>query len=190
MGLLDNFKKNNQNESGKQGKSEQTASFNIEVGDAEMCKIDYSKTVQELVAFYNETAKRISEGDKEYLNGEFMMLGYAIDFLEFAQQVVHISLDFEEGVVPAFDSILDALSKSFQKQPVADEIFNDIVKKATGFMCVVIWKNIGGGFINSNLGYGVQIKDTNAFIYNRIGRRLQGAENSDMVSLYATLKNL
>ena len=164
--------------------------FEIKVSDVEECKIDYSKTVEDLVAFYDEQAQKISEGDKSFLNGEFMMLGYAIDFIGLIQQIAHVTLGFDEGVIPTLDNLLISLEKHFQQQPVSEDFFNDIVKKATGFLSVVIWKNIGGGFISSNLGYGVNVKGTNAFLYNRVGRRLQGAADSDLISIYEMLKNL
>ena len=48
----------------------------------------------------------------------------------------------------------------------------------------------GGGFIGSNIGYGVNINGTNAFVYNRIGRRLQGDASCDVTSFYEELKKL
>lgn len=188
MGLFDKFqKKDGQKDNGSPADS---MKLELKISDVEACKIDYARSVEELIAFYDEQEKKIAQGDKEYLNGEFMQLGYAIDFIGFVQHAFRVTLDFEEGVVPAFESVLDALSKGFQEKKLGAEMFNDVLKKATGFFSVVIWKNIGGGFISSNLGYGVNIKGTNAFIYNRIGRRLQGDTASDMVSLYETLKKL
>lgn len=188
MGLFDKFSK-------KKGKKDDSSSagspgLDLKVSRVETCKIDYAKSVEELTAFYDEQKKKIEQGDKEYLNGEFMQLGYAIDFIDFVKQVFNLTLDFEEGTVPEFDNFLSGLSKAVRARQYNEEIVNDILKKATGFFSVVIWKNIGGGFISSNIGYGVNVKGTNAFLYNRIGRRLQGDDACDMVSLYEMLKNL
>ncbi len=188
MGLFDKFQKKKTQENN--GSSAEPTTFDLKVSNVEACKIDYTKSVKELTAFYDEQSKKIEQGDREYLNGEFMQLGYALDFIGFVQQVFRVTLDFEEGVVPAFESVLDAVSQGYQQKKISQEILNDVAKKATGFFSVVIWKNIGGGFISSNIGNGVNIKGTNAFLYNRIGRRLQGDTASDMVSLYETLKNL
>lgn len=188
MGLFDKFRK--KEEKKDNSTSADPASFDLKISEVAACKIDYAKSVEELTAFYDEQEKKIAQGDQEYLTGEFMQLGYAIDFIGFVQHVFQVTLDFEEGVVPAFESVLDALSQGFQGKKIKEEIFGDILKKATGFFSVVIWKNLGGGFISSNLGYGVNVKGTNAFVYNRIARRLQGDASSDMVSLYETLKNL
>lgn len=188
MGLFDKFKKKEGQKDN--GSPAEPTRLDLKISEVEACKIDYAKSVEELIAFYDEQQKKIAQGDKEYLNGEFMQLGYGIDFIGFVQHVFNVTLDFEEGVVQAFESVLDALSQAFQQKKLNEEMFNDVLKKATGFFSVVVWKNIGGGFISSNLGYGVNVKGTNAFVYNRIGRRLQGDTASDMVSLYETLKKL
>lgn len=188
MGLFDKFQK--KEEQKDNGSPADSTKLDLKISDVEACKIDYAKSVEELIAFYDEQKIKIAQGDKEYLNGEFMQLGFALDFIDFVQHVFNVTLDFEEGVVPAFESVLDALSQAFQQEKLNKEMFNDVLKKATGFFSVVIWKNIGGGFISSNLGYGVNIKGTNVFVYNRIGRRLQGDTASDMVSLYETLRKL
>ena len=55
---------------------------------------------------FTMSKRKSCPGDKEYLNGELMQLGYAIDFIGFVQRIFHVTLDFEEGVVPAFESVL------------------------------------------------------------------------------------
>ena len=58
------------------------ADFEVKVGPVEACKIDYSKSVEELTAYYDDLAKKIAGGQPELANGEFMQLGYALDFLK------------------------------------------------------------------------------------------------------------
>jgi len=166
------------------------ADFEVKVSPAEPCKIDYSKSIDELTQYYDDLAKKISGGQPELASGEFMQLGYALDFLGMVKQIFNIDLNFEESSIPTLDQIIAALSQAILTKKIPPEAGSDIMKKATGYLSVVIWKNIGGGFISSNIGYGVNIKGTNAFVYNRIGRRLQGDASCDVTSFYAELKKL
>ena len=166
------------------------ADFELKVGPVEACKIDYSKSIEELTAYYDDLAKKISGGQPELANGEFMQLGYALDFLDLVKRVFNMDLSFEETEIPKLDQIIAALSQAILTKKIPPEAGSDIMKKASGFLSVVIWKNIGGGFISSNIGYGVNINGTNAFVYNRIGRRLQGDTSCDVTSFYEELKKM
>lgn len=102
--MLDKFQKKEGQKNN--GSPVEPTSLNLKIREVEGCKIDYAKSVEELIAFYDEQEKKIAQGDKEYLTGELKQLGYAIDFIGFVQRVFHVTLDFEEGVVPAFESVL------------------------------------------------------------------------------------
>ena len=166
------------------------ADFELKVGPVEPCKIDYNKSIEELSAYYDELAKKISGGQPELASSEFMQLGYALDFLDLVKRIFNINLDFEETAIPTLDQIIAALSQAILTKKIPPEAGSDIMKKATGYLSIVIWKNIGGGFISSNIGYGVNINGTNVFVYNRIGRRLQGDTSCDVISFYEELKKL
>ena len=166
------------------------ADFEVKVSPAEPCKIDYSKSIDELTAYYDDLAQKIAGGQPELASGEFMQLGYALDFLAMVKKIFNIDLSFDESQIPTLDQIIAALSQAILTKKIPPEAGSDIMKKATGFLSVVIWKNIGGSFISSNIGYGVNINGTNAFVYNRIGRRLQGDQSCDVTSFYNELKKL
>ncbi len=163
--------------------------FNIEVGAAEEVLIDYSKSVDELIQFFDEKSEKINSG-LETANIEFMMLGYAIDFIMWTKAATGIVLDFEEAVIPAFESILAAIHKRFSEQQPTREEFDSMMKKAAGFLCIVIAKNIPCSFISSNLGVGVKINGNHVFVMNRIGRRLQNGAEDEVVSFYEQLKHI
>lgn len=163
--------------------------FEIEVGEVQQIEIDYSKTPDELIAYFDGEMEKIQKGEKQG-NIELVMLGYAIDFLFFVKDATDIVLDFEEAVIPTFDAVLDAVHRNYCQQAPTEEEFSDMVKKATGFLCVVIWKNLGCGYVGSNLGIGVHINGTNAFVMNRVGRRLQNGSEDDIMSFYNYLKTL
>ena len=134
------------------------ADFEVKVGPVEACKIDYSKSIEELTAYYDDLAKKIAGGQPELANGEFMQLGYALDFLDLVKRVFNMDLDFEETSIPKLDQIIAALSQAILTKKIPPE---------------------AGG-----------VNGTNAFVYNRIGRRLQGDASCDVTSFYEELKKL
>lgn len=164
-------------------------SINIEIGTIEKTKIDYNVSVQDLINFFDEEKKIILKGEK-IATLEFMMLGYAIDFLFWTKNATGIVLDFEEEVIPTFDAILEAIHKKFLEKAPTQEEFQDLLKKATGFLCVVICKHSNCGYFNSNLGIGINKNENNVFVMNRVGRRLQGQEDSEIISFYEQMKRL
>ena len=76
------------------------ADFEVKVGPVEACKIDYSKSVEELTAYYDDLAKKIAGGQPELANGEFMQLGYALDFLDLVKRVFNMKFDVIIGNPP------------------------------------------------------------------------------------------
>ncbi|MBR5975815.1 MAG: hypothetical protein IK020_11610 [Clostridiales bacterium] len=163
--------------------------FELKVSPVEMCRIDYNRSMEELFSFYDEQNKKIKEGAKEYLTGEFMQLGYALDFIDFVKRIFNVTFDFDEAVIPYLDKVLGTLRGAIVEKKINREAAQDIAKKATGFFSVVVWKNLGGGFISSNIGYGVNVKGINAFVYGRIVRNLSGEPGADMAALYESLKD-
>lgn len=163
--------------------------FDFGIGPVIQTVIDYSKTPDELVEYFDSEMEKIKKGERE-ADLELVMLGYAIDFIFFAKNAVKLTLDFEEAVIPAFDAVLDAVYRSYKENPPSQENFTDMVKRATGFLCIVIWKNLGCGYINSNLGIGVDINGKAAFVMNRVGRRLQNGSEDDIVTFYNVLKEM
>lgn len=163
--------------------------INIQISEAEEAVIDYTKNLEELIAYFDEESINIQNG-KRSANIEFMMLGYGIDFIMFAKSVANVDLDFEEGAVPAFDAVLEALHKSFSNKAPTQEQFMDIAKKATGFLCMVIAKTMSCKFFSSNVGFGVEVKSNQVFVMNRIMRRLQNGQEDELISYYQYLKTL
>ncbi|MBP5494326.1 MAG: hypothetical protein J6X97_04455 [Lachnospiraceae bacterium] len=162
----------------------------IKVSPVEKCKIEYNKSVSELRNYYSEQAERIKKGDKKCLSGELMQLGFALDFIDLVNDAFHIFLDFDEESVSRLENVLEKICLGFYDKKIPQESFEDILKGATGYFSVLVWKNVGGGFINSSLGYGINLNRTDVFVYNRIGRRLQGDKSANVELFYQSLKSL
>ena len=54
----------------------------------------------------------------------------------------------------------------------------------------MICKQGNCGYFNSNLGIGISKNGNNVFVMNRVGRRLQGQEDSEIISFYEQMKSL
>lgn len=164
--------------------------FELQVSEPIPNEANYQLSKEELSAWFDEQYQLLQAGKKQGVTMEFAMLGHAMDFIDFAENATQIELDFEEESLGAFEAILEAIYQLFQRQKPSDEDFVDMVKRTTGYFGAVILKNIGGNWIQSNIGMGIQIKGTNAFVYNRIARRLSNGREDEVISFYEALKGI
>ena len=164
--------------------------FELRVSEPIPNEANYQLSKEELSAWFDEQYQLLQAGKKQGVTMEFAMLGHAMDFIDFAERATQIELDFEEEILGAFEAILEAIYQLFQRQKPSDEDFVDMVKRATGYFGAVILRNIGGNWVQSNIGMGIQIKGTNAFVYNRIARRLSNGREDEVLSFYEALKGI
>ena len=165
-------------------------SYQVHASAPEQSIFDYNKSIMELEEFYDHEMEQVRNGNSKLLTGELMQLGYALDFITLVNNNLMTMLDFTDNSILLFENVLDRISQLITNGTIAKEDVTDIIKKATGFFSVLVWKNIGGGFINSNLGYGINVNNTNVFVFNRVGRRILGDKEADMISFYQDIKNL
>ena len=181
MGILRKiFNKKNNNDSKEE--------INIEVGDPFKCAIDYNKTIEELLKYYDEQSKLISDGNKELANIELMMLGYGLDFIDFAQNVLEVKLTFDIECLEAFEDVLEAVHEIYLEKSIGKDEINSILKQATGYFGIIIIKQFNGNWVSTNIGMAVNINGTNSFINNRIARRIQNGSEDSMISFYNGLE--
>ncbi|MBQ9141463.1 MAG: hypothetical protein IJX63_06670 [Lachnospiraceae bacterium] len=164
--------------------------FELQVSEPIPNEADYQLSKEELTAWFDEQYELLQAGKKQGVTMEFAMLGHAMDFVDFAKQATQIELDFEEESLGAFEAILEAIYELFGRRRPSNEEFVDMVKRATGYFGVMILKNIGGNWVQSNIGMGIQIKGTNAFVYNKIARRLSNGREDEVISFYEALKGI
>lgn len=163
---------------------------NIQVGEPLSCQIDYSLSEKELGKYFDSQMALVRNGQEELSTVELMMLGYALDFISFAKNAAHVDINFGEESLERFDAVLEAVHVPMLKGELPGNQFYDIVKSATGFFGVFLFKNIGGSWVQTNIGPAVRLKETNAFIYNRVVRRIQNGKKDDIISFYNTLKSM
>ncbi len=162
----------------------------LQVSEPIINEVDYRLSAQELMEHFDTQYELFEAGKREQFTMEFAMLGHALDFIGFVERAMNTQLDFSEESLGIVESVLDALCDMFAKEKPSDEDFTDMAKKAAGYLGVVILKNIGGNWVQSNIGMGIQINGTNAFVYNRVARRLINGREDEVISFYESLKNL
>lgn len=161
--------------------------LNIEVGEPIPNTFDYSLTPAELDKKLSEAMTRVRAGQTPATH-EYTMLGYALDYIDFVRNNMNITLDFGEENLADYCKTLEALQKSFAQNPPPADFFTNVLKSATGFFGIMVIKNLGGSWAQSNLGMTVIRNGTTAFVMNRVGRFLQGGED-DLKTFYEHLKN-
>ncbi len=161
--------------------------LNVEIGEIKESLVDYSKSIEELTMYYDEQLELIKQERNELATLEVMMLGYAIDFIEWIKEVFKIELTLGEESLSEFDRILEDVHQMYMKNGLREEVLNDLLKKCSGYFGLVILSNYKGNWVDSNLGPAIQINGVNAFVYNCIKRRIQSNEDSDIIAFYYAL---
>lgn len=163
--------------------------FNLEIGEPIPSEFDYSLSPAELDKCLSEQMELFKQGKRPVPTHEFSLLAYALDFIDFAKNRCAQEIDFDERCLPVFLGILNALHKMFAENPPPDEFFQTTVKQAAGYFGIVIIKNIGGQWVNTNMGMGIAYKGEDALIMNQIARFLQTGEDAVM-AVYENLKKV
>lgn len=162
----------------------------IKTGQPIERKIDLNKSIKELREFVDNEKEMIKQGHKENATVELLALGYALDFIDFADDSADIKLDFKEDNVINLERFIDGLCQAIEKEPVPDKNLQILITQAACYFSFIILKNIGGNFIQSNLGLALSIEGNNAFVYNRIGRRFTKGRDAEIISFYEALKQI
>lgn len=158
----------------------------IEIGEPIPNSFDYSLTPAELDKQLSEKMAKVRSGELKATH-EFTMLGYALDFIDFVKSNVDVELGFGEDNLPQYCEILGEIQKSFAQDPPPGDLLNNVIKGATGFFGIMVIKNLGGNWAQSNIGMAVIHNGTSVFVMNRVARFMQSGED-DMGALYNSLK--
>lgn len=162
--------------------------LNIEIGELIPNSFDYSLTPAELDKQLSEKMAQVRSGELKATH-EFTMLGYALDFIDFVKSNVDVELNFDEECLSSYCEILGEIQKSYAQDPPPGDLFNSVIKGAAGFFGIMVIKNLGGNWAQSNAGMAVIHNGTSAFVMNRVGRFLQNGED-DLGALYNYLKTV
>lgn len=162
----------------------------IEIGGIIENTFDYSPPPQDLDRQLSARIERVKRGEIKPTH-ELSMLGYALDFIDFAQQNMNIAMNFDEENLENFCGILGALKRSFSQNPPPKDFLDGCVKGAVGFFGVMIIKNLGGNWLETNVGISITVNGTAAFISNRIAGFFSVADENEnaIAEIFDYLKN-
>ena len=164
--------------------------LNIEIGGAIENTFDYSLPPKELDKQLSERMNKVKSGEIKPTH-ELSMLGYALDFIDFAKQTVNADMNFDEENLEPLCEIVGAIKESFAQEPPSNEILASYVKAVTGFFGVMVIKNLGGNWVETSAGISVTVNGTTAFITNRVSGIFSGADEDENVisEIYGYLKD-
>lgn len=162
------------------------AELKLEIGEPIPNTFDYSLTPEELEKQLTERVEKVKRGAEKGTQ-ELPLLDFALDFVKFAKNDMEVELNFEEENLANFDGIISAMQRKFASDPPPKEFFESFVKIAVGYFGVLVIKNLGGSWGESELGLTIICNGKSAFIFSRMAQFLNGGYD-DFTALYNELK--
>lgn len=149
-------------------------------------RINYNSDISTLEAYYKEQFDLIKKGNADLATLELVMLGNALDFINFAKKSFGIILGSEEKYIIPYDEIADALSRGI----INDNIYDNIAKTAGAYLGFLIIANIGGKWIDTENGAAVEICEREVYVADFAEKRLMSGSNLNAVEYYNAIKTL
>lgn len=103
--------------------------IDIQVGEPFVSQIDYSLSEEELDAYCDRQMELMRNGQDELATIELMMLGYALDFIDFVKNEVQTDISFAEENLGLFDAVLETLHELVAEGGLTQDDFNDVVNR-------------------------------------------------------------
>lgn len=162
----------------------------IQLGEPIPNEFDVDLPLEELDRLLTEKYELLRKKEISSVSGDCVMLGCALDLVDFAKNNLDIQLDFSENSLDKLRVILSMMKESYAEETPSDEIFGTWVNMASGLLGFIIIKNLGGNWIESNAGMAVAVNGTAAFITNQIIGVISRAEVSEnaIIEIYEHLK--
>ena len=150
--------------------------------------IDYAAGTAVLEDYYERQFELVKKGNTDLVTLELMMLGRALDFMQFANKRLGVALDTSEASVDLFEEVLDALNRGI----VQDDLFSDesgsIAKSLCAYLGLLILANIGGKWEHTENGYAINVNGREAYVNDYIERRLIGLSAEPLPEYYRSVK--
>ncbi len=152
--------------------------------------INYSLDIPKLEKYYQKQYELIKNGNTDLATLELVMLGNALDFINYADKSFNIKLTADERSVSVFDEVMDALNRGISQENFLDPNGANIAIGASGYLGLVIISNIGGEWEDTENGVAVNVNGRNAYVYDFIVKRLQSGTDLDTKTYYKSVKIL
>lgn len=157
--------------------------------DSENTKtINYSADINKLEEYYQKQYELIKKGNTDLATLELVMLGNALDFINYADKSFGIKLTTDEKSISLLDEVLDALNRGISWENLFEPNDDCLAKKASGYLGVVIIANIGGEWADTENGVAVNVHGKLAYVYDFIVKRLESGTQSDTKEYYKSIK--
>lgn len=162
----------------------------IQLGEAIPNEFDYDLELGELDKQLTEKYEHLNREKEGAVTPEWIMLGCALDLVDFAKENLDIALDFSEESLEKLCTVVSMMKESYAEEAPTDDIFATWVNMTAGLFGCIIIKNLGGNWIESNAGMSVIVNGTAAFITNQLVGAISGANpNENAISeMYDYLK--
>lgn len=162
----------------------------IQLGEPIPNEFDYSLPLSELDKRLTEKYELLNSEKKGAVTPEWVMLGCALDLVDFAKENLDIELDFSEESLEKLQAVILMMRESYAEETPSDDIFATWVNMTAGLLGCIIINNLGGSWIESNAGVSVIVNGTAAFITNQSVGVISGANPNENAAteIYDLLK--
>ncbi len=149
----------------------------------------YNSDISVLETYYQKQYELIKKGNTDLATLELVMLGNALDFINFAKKSLGMNLNSEEKSVEAYEEVMDALCRGIINKNLYDKE-NNIAKKAGAYLGFLIIANIGGEWTDTENGEAVVIKGRTVYVVDFAQNRLMSGTELDAADYYKKVKTL
>ena len=149
----------------------------------------YQSEISQLEEYYENQYEMIKNGNTDLATLELVMLGNALDFINFVHSSFGISLGNDEGSVTVYDEIMDALSRGIVNKNLFDKE-NNIAKKAGAYLGFLIIANIGGKWADTDAGSAVVIDNREIYVLDFAEKRLISGNDLNAEDYFKKVKTL
>ncbi len=149
----------------------------------------YNSDIPVLENYYQKQYNLIRGGDTELVTYELVMLGNALDFIDFVKRSFGINLDSKEKSVELYEEVMDALSRGIIKENLFDKN-HDIAKKSGAYLGFLIIAGVGGEWMDTSDGGAVLIDGREIYVCDFAINRLMSGSELNAVDYYKKIKTL
>ena len=153
-------------------------------------KINYHAEIPQLERFYERQFEMIKNGNTDLVTLELVMLGKALDFIQFVRKKLGVELDTEESSVKKLEEVIDALERGVVQDNFFSEDSGNIAGSISAYLGILIIAVIGGEWEDTENGTAVNVNGRYAFVYEYVERRLLGLSALDVLTYFDSVKTV
>jgi len=110
-------------------------------------------------------------------------------YIDIVKRSLKVELDFNEESILKLDELADQLIKSSLSDQVSNHI-DGVVALFASFLGEAIIKTLGGEWIKTTNGWGVQIGDATLNVFAKVKKRLLNGESDSISYYYESMKGM